>query len=60
MHEKLRKVGPDTPTLEAIAIMREEGIGCLPVVHDDRLIGVVTERTFLHLSRQLLEKTIQE
>src|SRR6185369_11196369 len=35
-----------TPTLEAIETMRRSGIGCLPVVDDDQLVGIVTSYDF--------------
>ena len=35
-------VSSTTPTLEAIEIMRRSKIGCLPVVDDDQLVGIVT------------------
>jgi CBS domain-containing protein len=57
-------VTSSTPTLEAIEIMRRSGIGCLPVVDDNRLVGIVTSYDFLtataslfkqHLANQLLQ-----
>jgi len=33
---------PDMPINEAINIMKQNGIGCLPVVHNEHLIGIVT------------------
>lgn len=36
-----------TPTLEAIEIMRRSRIGCLPVVDDAQLVGIVTSYDFL-------------
>jgi CBS domain-containing protein len=57
MHRELVTIGPDTPTLEAIRLMKEHKVGCLPVVDDeDRLIGIITERDFLGMSAQLLEE----
>lgn len=35
-----------TPTLEAIEIMRLAKIGCLPVVDDGQLVGIVTSMIF--------------
>jgi len=46
---------PETPTLEALERMRREGIACLPVVRDGRLVGLVTERDFLEVAGRLLE-----
>ncbi len=35
---------------DAAQLMVEKGVGCLPVVEDGRLVGIVTERDFLRLS----------
>lgn len=51
-------VSPHTPTLEAIAIMRRYRIGCLPVVQDGRLIGILTEETFMNIAGELLEQKL--
>ncbi len=57
MHRELVTIGPDTPTLDAIRLMKEHKVGCLPVVDDEqRLIGIITERDFLTMSAQLLEE----
>jgi CBS domain-containing protein len=54
-------VSPDTLTVDAIEIMRENGLSCLPVVKEDRLVGLVSEREFLPIAYQLLnEKLGQE
>jgi CBS domain-containing protein len=53
-------VTPETSTLEAIRLMRQHGIGFLPVLHDERLIGVVTERDFMDIAYGLLEGKLQE
>jgi CBS domain-containing protein len=37
-------VGPDTPILEIARKMRDADIGSTPVVDQDRLIGMVTDR----------------
>jgi CBS domain-containing protein len=51
---------PETSTLEAIDVMREHQISCLPVVRDDRLIGIITERDFMRIAGQLLEEMLRE
>ncbi len=53
-------VAPETPTLEAIRLMREQQIGCLPVVRDGRLVGIVTAQDFLALSAELFEAHLRE
>ncbi len=39
----LRVVMPTTPLLEAAKLIHEHKIGCLPVVEDGALVGIVTE-----------------
>lgn len=53
-------VTPDTPTLVAIALMRERRISCLPVVQGDRLVGIVTEHDFMEVASQLLEQKLRQ
>lgn len=53
-------VVPDTPTLEALDIMRRLKVGCLPVVENDRLVGIVTAYDFLALSAEIIEKQLRE
>ena len=48
MERKLVTVAPETPTGDAIELMATENIGCLPVVSDNRLIGLVTERIIVN------------
>ncbi len=55
MHRPVVTVAPQTTTLEAIALMREHQISCLPVVENDRLVGIMTERDLIRVSTGLLE-----
>ena len=48
-------VAPDTPTVDAIRMMRKEKVGCLPVVRDGKLVGLVTEMDLIEVSGKLLE-----
>jgi CBS domain-containing protein len=43
-------IGPDAPLSEAAARMLERKIGCLPVLRDGKLVGIVTEGTFVALA----------
>lgn len=52
-------VAPDTPTLEAVALMRRHNCGCLPVVKDDHLVGIVTAHDFLAVSAKLFEEQLK-
>jgi CBS domain-containing protein len=58
MKTALITIDPETPTLTALNLMREKGIGCLPVVRNKRLIGLVTSYDFLTVSAKLLEEKL--
>lgn len=49
-------VSSTTPTLEAIEIMRSSKIGCLPVVDDGQLVGIVTSYDFLTATASLFKQ----
>jgi CBS domain-containing protein len=51
--------GPRTTTLEAIRLMREKKVACLPVTVDGRLVGIVSERDFLRVAGALLDAHLQ-
>ncbi|MFQ5629586.1 MAG: CBS domain-containing protein [bacterium] len=53
-------VSPETPIVKASEIMREKQIGCLPVIRNGRLVGLLTEQDLALISVQLLEETLQE
>jgi CBS domain-containing protein len=46
-------VEPETPVNEAINLMLQKGIGCLPVVRDARLVGIVTKTDLLRHLRTM-------
>ena len=56
MRTDLVTVGPDENTLEAIALMRRHRIGCLPVVADGVIVGMITEEDFMGIAAELLEE----
>jgi CBS domain-containing protein len=51
-------VTPDTSTVEAIELMQEHDISCLPVIKEGRLVGMVSEREFLPIAYQLLKEKL--
>ncbi len=55
MQRSVVTVGPHTPTLEAIELMKEHRISCLPVEENGRLVGIMTERDLIKISGELLE-----
>jgi CBS domain-containing protein len=46
-------VTPEMPVTEAVDLILTHGIGCLPVVQDERLIGIVTKTNLLQRLRTL-------
>jgi CBS domain-containing protein len=40
---------PDTPLVDAARVLMERKIGCLPVVDNGRLVGIITEGDFVAL-----------
>jgi CBS domain-containing membrane protein len=53
MTRNVRTVSTSTPLGEAASILIGEKIGCLPVVDDGKLVGIVTEHDFVALAAKL-------
>jgi CBS domain-containing protein len=51
-------VRPETPTVDAIRMMREMKLSCLPVTHEERLVGIVTEHDLIVVASRLLESQL--
>jgi len=49
-------VTEDTNIIDAMELMREHRIGCLPVVTKGELAGIITEMDFLKISSRLLRR----
>ena len=60
MKTDLMTIAPETSSLEALNLMRENDIGCLPVVKDNKLVGLITAYDFLTISTKLFEERIKE
>lgn len=60
MHKAPLTVTPETTTLDAIELMRQNGASCLPVVSDHKLVGLVTEHDFMRIAGQLLEAQLRD
>lgn len=54
MVKELITVTPKTKTTDALAMMKDYNIGCLPVVKSGKLVGIVTEHDFVAISNHLL------
>ena len=52
-------IEPNKTIVEAMYLMRDNQIGCLPVVKDGELIGVITEMDFLRITGRLMERLEQ-
>ncbi|MEM1410859.1 MAG: CBS domain-containing protein [Pseudomonadota bacterium] len=53
-------VSPETSTVDAIRLMREGNMACLPVVKDNKLVGLITEHDLIVVSSVLLERYLAE
>ncbi len=53
MNRKLVTIEPEQRAADAAAIMANKKIGCLPVVHKDKLVGIITATDILKAFVQL-------
>ncbi len=51
-----KTVTSDTLTVDALKLMRKYNLGCLPVVNDNKLIGILTEYDFVYMAVHLFEE----
>jgi CBS domain-containing protein len=58
MKTEVTTVSLDTQTIDAIRLLRRLRIGCLPVVQDGRLVGILTEEDFMTIASRLLESRL--
>jgi CBS domain-containing protein/gamma-glutamylcysteine synthetase len=59
MRRKLVTIAPETSTLEALGLMRDKNIGCLPVIKNEKLVGLITAYDFLTVSAKLFEERLR-
>ncbi len=60
MQTNLITVTTETKTIDALYLMREKNIGCLPIVKDTKLVGLITAHDFLTVSTRLFEERLKE
>ncbi len=60
MVEKPLTATPETTVVDAMKCLRDNNIGCLPVVKGKELVGVITEMDFLRITSRLMEKFDQQ
>ena len=58
MKTDIISVTPETSSIDALQLMREKSVGCLPVLDDGRLVGLITTYDFLTVSAKLLEERL--
>lgn len=49
-------IRPEQTIVEAMELMMEKRIGCLPVVNNGKLVGMITEHNFLNITASLLKR----
>lgn len=49
-------IAPEATIIEAIDVMNTKKIGCLPVVNNKKLVGIITESNFLSITSSLLKR----
>jgi len=55
MTREVATVHPDASVRTAVQVMLDRRVGCLPVVEDGRLVGMLSERDCMHHLARLLE-----
>jgi CBS domain-containing protein len=60
MHRNPVTVTPETPTVDAIDLMRRNRWSCLPVVKNGHLVGILNETQLMAIAGQLLEQKLRE
>ena len=53
-------ISSETLTTEALSIMKQHKISCLPVVKNNKLVGIVTEHDFVDISAQLFKEVLSQ
>jgi len=56
MRPDVRTVSPDSTLRETAEILLHHKYGCLPVLEDGMLVGIITEADFLKLTIRLLDE----
>ena len=57
MKTDVTTVDPEMDVCSAITMLLEHKYGCLPVVTDGKLVGIVTEADFMKLTLNLLRES---
>lgn len=60
METDLITVSPETSSIIAAGLLEEHGISCLPVVRNNELLGIVTEKDFVKIAGKLLKEVLPD
>ena len=58
MRREVKTITPETDTLDALKLMQRYRIGCLPVLQNERLVGIVNTEDFLPIAHKLIEQKL--
>lgn len=53
-------IGPTDKIHKAMELMTKHGVGCLPVLNNGKLIGIITEAEFLKITRALMQRLVRK
>ncbi len=56
MKTDIATVDPNSDLCAAVKVLLDNKYGCLPVIHEKQLVGILTEADFLQLTLDLLEQ----
>ncbi|MEL6132380.1 MAG: CBS domain-containing protein [Bacteroidota bacterium] len=60
MKKNIITICPTETLMKALELMETNNIGCLPVVNEGRLVGLLSESNFLQLTRRLLKSAAKD
>jgi CBS domain-containing membrane protein len=55
MNTSVKTISPDDSLRDCATLLLEHKFGCLPVLEQNRLVGIITEADFLNLTISLLD-----
>ncbi len=56
MSTKISSVHPSDPLRSAGIVMQKNKFGCMPVINDDQLVGIITDTDFVTVAINLIEQ----
>ena len=59
VHQAIYTISPEATVFEAISLMADKGIGALVVTHEERVVGILSERDYMR-KVMLMERTSKQ